>query len=188
MGLFDSPEQKWIKRNDSAVWNRAFTNFTAADVMITKLMVWESVNFSDRLLTASFRTENQALRFDTILLAKMQFYHLVTQSATVHNLFYGYLHELYVNILKEDPESVQNALSRMHTQEKWYLTWYYDYYERENGEFKDVLRQYCTAAASNKTTEGIPVLAVSKEELHRQAALELMTMHNSFLSEIAHMK
>lgn len=184
MSIFGSPEQKWINNKHSAPWNRAFTSFTEYDAMITKLMVWECVGFADELLTSAFQTENQFIRVDTILLAKMQFYHLVTKSPTVHNLFYGYLFELYTNHYQEDIETANLAISQMRSREKWYLTWYYDFYNRENGEFKDVLSQYCDIAANNITTDDTPVLAVSKNALRQQAARSLMKMHQSFLSEV----
>ena len=181
MSIFSSPEQRWVKSKLSAPWNWAFTSFTEYDAMITKLMVWECVNFADELLTSAFQTENQSLRVDTILLAKMQFYHLVTKSPTVHNLFYGYLFELYTNHYQEDIETANLAISQMRSREKWYLTWYYDYYNRTAGEYKDVLSQYCDDAARTKTTDGLPVLTSSKDQLQHQAARGLMKMHQSFL-------
>jgi hypothetical protein len=181
MGIISSHEQKWIKSKRSSPWNQAFSSFAEYDAMLTKLMVWECVSFADELLSTAFRTENRTIRVDTILLAKMHFYHLVTKSPTVHSLFYGYLFELYTNHYHEDIETANLTISQMRNREKWYLTWYYDYYNRENGEFKDVLRAYCNDAASNKTPDGLPVLDASKDHLQYEAARALTKMHQSFL-------
>lgn len=186
MRLFNNPGKKWVKSNQSSAWNRLFTGFTMTDVMITKLMVYECVNFTDTLLTSkAFIAENLDLRIETILLAKMHFYHLVTKSATVHNLFYGYIYELYVNHYHEDIDTAHLALSMMHEKEKWYLTWYYDYYNAKTGDYKNVLDQYCKSVVRNSTTDDTPVLAVSKEDLQHQAALGLSQMHMSFIKQTA---
>lgn len=186
MSIFNTPEKKWVKSNQTSAWNRMFTGFTMTDVMITKLMVYECVNYADKLLSSqAFIAQNLALRIDTILLAKMHFYHLVTKSATVHNLFYGYIYELFVNHYREDIDTAHSALSMMHEKEKWYLTWYYDYYETQNGDYKNVLDQYCKSVARNRTTDDTPVLAVSKEDLQHQAALGLSQMHMSFIKQMA---
>ena len=185
MGFFESPEQKWVKQNKASAWNRMFTGFTETDVMITKLMVYECVNFADKLLSSHcFQAQNQALRIDTILLAKMQFYHLVTKSQTVHNLFYAYIYELWVNHYQEDIETAHDAIARMHSNEKLYLMWYYDFYESKNGDLKNILREYCGSASMNKTTNDMPVLAVSKEDLRHQVALGLSNMHISFINKM----
>lgn len=185
MGLFESPEKKWIKSKQSELWNKTFSDFTLTDAMITKLMVWESVDFADRLARSdAFRTYNQALHMDAVLLAKMQFFHLVTKSPTIHNLFYGYLSELWTNVYKEDAETVNGKLESMHKSEKWFLWHYYDFYDRNRGELKDVLKQFCKRCAANTTTDGDPVLAISTEELQEVAARELLAMHRSFLSQI----
>lgn len=185
MSLFNTPEKKWIKSNQTSAWNRLFTGFSMIDVMITKLMVYECVSFADTLLSSqTFAYQNLALRIDTILLAKMQFYHLATKSATVHNLFYGYIYELYVNHYQEDIETAHNALSIMREKEQWYLTQYYDYYETQSGDFKRVLSQYCDSVATNRTTDNKYVLAVSTDDLRQQAALYLSQMHMSFMKQM----
>lgn len=186
MNLFDSPEKKWIKNHQASAWNRMFTHFSEVDAMITKLMVYECVHFTDSLLNSSaFCATNQALRIDTILLAKMHFYHLVTQSATVHNLFYGYIEELWVNHYHEDLETAHNALSRMRNQEKWYQTWYYSYYEQESGDYKKVLDSYCKSAKRNRTPDDVLVCQISEDDLKHTAAIELSKMHLSFMQVVS---
>lgn len=185
MGLFDSPQEKWIKQHASAPWNRMFTGFGQDDVMITKLMVYKAVSFADQLLSSNlFSGENLAIRAETILLAKMQFYHLVTKSATMHNLFYGYIYELWTNHYHEDIETANLALERMHALEKWYLTWYYDFYSDNKGSFIPVIKEYCESAKRNKTSEGYPILNCSSEELHQYAAKLLMDMQIAFMDEM----
>lgn len=185
MGIFDTPEKKWVRSKQSELWNKTFSDFTLTDAMITKLMVWESVDFADRLARSdAFCTYNQALHIDAILLAKMQFFHLVTKSPTIHNLFYGYLSELWTNLYKADTETVNSRLEIMHKSEKWFLWYYYDFYERNHGELKDVLKQFCERCAANKTADDKPVLAVTKEALQEIAAKELFAMHRSFMSQI----
>ena len=185
MGLFDSPQKKWIKKHTSDPWNMMFTGLGQDDVMITKLMVFESVSFADRLLTSNlFSGENLAIRAETILLAKMQFYHLVTKSATIHNLFYGYIHELWLNHYCEDVETTNLVLEKMHDLEKWYLTWYYDFYNDSKGSFVPVIKEYCKSAERNKTPDGNPILICAPEDLHQHAAKLLMDMHIEFMAEM----
>lgn len=185
MGLFDSPQEKWIKKHTNTPWNSLFTSLGQDDVMITKLMVYEAVSFADRILDSdAFTNSNLAIRVESILLAKMQFYHLVTKSATVHNLFYGYIHELWTNHYHEDLETANLALNLMRTQEEWYLKRYYDYYSDKKGNFAPVIKEYCYQAAKNTTTEGEPILKCSREELHQYAAKLLMDMHVEFMCEV----
>lgn len=186
MGIFNvSPEEKWIKSKQDTTWNRMFTGFDPKDVLITKCMVWYAVLFADELLSSDvFETENTAIRVETILLAKMQFYHLVTKSATIHNMFYGYVFELFVNHYKMSIGDAYSAISKMHSAEDWYLTWYYNYYESNKGNFAEVLRQYCNNAKINKCTDGKPILSVTTDQLALVAARLLMTMHNQFIKEM----
>lgn len=185
MGLFMSPQEKWVKDHTDTKWNRMFTGFGQDDVMITKLMVYESVSFADRLLSSDlFLCENLEIRAETILLAKMQFYHLVTKSTTVHNLFYGYIHELYINHYHKDIETANLVIERMHSLEKWYLSWYYDFYEDKKGSFIPVIREYCSSAKKNKTPNGDSILNCSTDELHQYAEKLLMDMHIAFMGEM----
>lgn len=185
MSIFDTVQQKWVKSHINSGWNKLFTNLGQYDVMVTKLMVYKCVTFADSLLSSDlFTTENLALRTETILLAKMQFYHLVTKSATIHNLFYGYIHELWTNHYHEDVETAHLALDRMRSLEKWYLTWYYDYYNSENGSLVPVIKEYCKNTQRNSGTDGCSVLRCTTEELHRHAAKLLMDMHISFMDEL----
>lgn len=178
-------EKKWVKANLRTPWNVLFSDFAESDIMLAKLMAYECVNFSDKLLNSHvFVAENTAARIDTILLAKMHFYHLVTKSATMHNLFYGYLHELYTNHYKKDLHSANSALDTMRSKENWYLTMYYYFYEKRTGDFKRVMDQYCQNIDSNKTTDGLKVLATSTNDLREIAARELLEMHHSFLAKI----
>ncbi len=185
MGLFASSQEKWIKRHASTPWNRMFTRFGQDDVMITKLMVYKAVSFADKLLSSDlFSGENLAIRVETILLAKMQFYHLVTKSATVHNLFYGYIYELWTNHYLEDIETANLALERMHALEKWYLTWYYNFYNDSKGNLNPVIKEYCNSAKRNKAPDGSTILTCSSEDLHQYAAKLLMDMHIAFMAEM----
>lgn len=185
MSIFDSPHKKWINKHENTVWNRIFTGFDEYDTMITKLMVYECVSFSDNLLSSEmFSGENIALRTDTILLAKMHFYHLVTKSPLVHNMFYGYIHELWENHYQKDLETINISLDRMRSTEKWYLTWYYNYYEDKTGSFVPVINEYCKNVKRNKTSDGAPILNCEIEELHKYAANLLMDMHLSFMEEV----
>ena len=114
----------------------------------------------------------------------MQFYHLVTKSATVHNLFYGYIHELFTNHYHEDLETTHFALEKMHALEKWYLTRYYDYYNNQNGSFAPVIKEYCKRISGSKAANGESVLVASADDLHQNAAMLLMEMHNSFIAKV----
>lgn len=185
MGLFGSPQQKWIKKHIGTPWNMMFTGFGEDDVMITKLMVYACVSFADNLLSSGlFAGENLAIRSESILLAKMQFYHLVTKSATVHNTFYGYVHELWTNHYHEDLETANLALDRMHSQEKLYLSLYYDFYNRKEGSLAPVLKAFCNSAKRNQISGGEPILTCSAEELQECAAKLLMDMHIEFMAEM----
>lgn len=187
MSLLNTSQAKWMKKHSNSPWNVLFTNFGQDDAMITKLMVYESVSFADNLLSPSlglFSGENLVIRSETILLAKMHFYHLVTKSATVHNLFYGYIHELWSNHYHNDLETANLALEQMHSVEKWYLTWYYDYYKEESGSFVPVIKEYCNRASRVKITDGEPILTCSAEVLHQHAAKLLVDMHIEFMAEI----
>ena len=188
MGLFNhSAEDKWVKNKSDSIWNRMFTSLDKKDIMMTKCMVWRCVNFADELLSSSaFRGENLAMRAETILLAKMQFYHLVTRSQTVHNLFYGYIYELFVHHYKMGMEDANSALALMHSKEKWYLTWYYDFYENQKGSLANVLKEYCNSAKNNKSTDDESILVETTEQLTQRAILLLMNMHNNFVDEMPH--
>lgn len=188
MGLFIlSTEEKWVKNKKDAVWNHLFTSLDEKDILITKCMVWNCISFADKLLSSSaFRGENTAMRVETILLAKMQFYHLVTRSQTVHNLFYGYIFELFVHHYKMGIEDANSALALMHSKEKWYLTWYYDFYESSKGSMATVLKEYCSSAKNNKSTDDESILVETTEQLAHRAALLLMNMHNNFIDEMPH--
>lgn len=178
-------KRKWIKSNTQSHWNKMFTSFEEYDAMITKLMLYECVAFTDELLLSNvFKAQNIALRSETMLLAKMQFYHLVTKSATVHNLFYGYAEELWRNHYREDLETTHSILSNMHQKEKWYLWWYYDGYEDSKGDLKKVLKEYLNSVEKNSTTDGVSVLNVSKDDLHYSVALGLSKMHERFLNKV----
>ena len=185
MGLFVSQQEKWVKKHIDTPWNRMFTGFEQVDAMITKLMVYKCVSFADRLLASDlFSTENLAIRIETILLAKMHFYHVATKSATVHNLFYGYIYELWINHYHEDVETANLALGKMHDLEKWYLTWYYDFYDDNNGSFIHVIKHYCENTKNIKTSDGSAVLTCESEDLHQYAAKLLMDMHIGFMAEM----
>ena len=185
MGLFDSPQKKWIKQHASDPWNKMFTGLGQYDVMIAKLMVFESVSFADHILTSGlFSGENLAIRAETILLAKMQFYHLVTKSATVHNLFYGYIHELWLNHYRTDIETANLVLERMHHLEKWYLTWYYDFYSNSSGNFAPVIKEYCKNAKKIKDLDGNSILLCAPEDLQQHAAKLLMDMQITFMTKM----
>lgn len=187
MGIFNrSTEEKWVKNKSDAVWNRLFTSLDEKDILITKCMVWNCVNFADKLLSSNaFNGENTAMRVETILLAKMQFYHLVTRSQTVHNLFYGYIFELFVNHYRMGIGDANAALAIMHSREKWYFDWYYDFYETPKGSFVNVMKEYCDNARRNKNADdGEPILAETTDQLARRAALLLMDMHNNFIDEM----
>ena len=51
MGLFDSPQKKWINNNSEKPWNLLFTDLTQYDVMLTKLMVYKSLCFADDVIS-----------------------------------------------------------------------------------------------------------------------------------------
>lgn len=185
MSIFDSKETKWIKKHENCGWNKLFTRFELYDSMITKAMVYKCVTFSEQLLESElFSDANLALKAETIVLAKMQFYHLVTKSATVHNLFYGYIHELWINHFGEDLETANLVIDQMRNVEKWYLNYYYDYYEKPSGDFVSVIKTYCNNVSRNSNTDGEKILIGPKEDLHQLAAKLLLDMHVSFVREM----
>lgn len=185
MSIFDSPHQKWIKQKTNTIWNRMFTGFDEYDTMVTKLIVYKSVLFSDNLLSSEiFRGSNLELRAHTILLAKIQFFHLVTKSSLVHNMFYGYIYELRINHYNEDIETVNLLLNRLHYWENWYLTWYYNFYEDSNGSFIPVIKEYCKNVSKISAPDEGLLLKCTAEELHQKAAKLLMDMQISFVEEV----
>lgn len=185
MGIFDSTQQKWIKRKVEAPWNLMFTSFRPYDTMITKLIVYQCASFADDLLSTDlFASENPALRAEAIVFAKMHFYHMITKSSTIHNMFYGYIFELWVNHYHEDIETANLVLGQMHNTEKWYLSQYYDDYDSENGSFGPVMETFCRNVKFNKNTDGKCNLVGSTEELQFRAAEYLSKMHIAFLNEI----
>lgn len=185
MSIFSSPEQRWIKANKLSLWNRMFSDLPTSEAMLTKLMVFECVEFSDTILNSSILNgSNAAARIDSILLAKLQFYHLVTKSPTIHNLFYGYMFEVYTKYYKEDLETAHSYIDRMRSIEHWNLIRYYDFFERKTGDFKKVLDEYCSSIDKNETTDGTKLLAVSVDDFKHFAASELSKMHLSFISQM----
>lgn len=185
MGIFDSKETKWAKKHENCRWNKVFSRFELSDSIITKAIVYKCLDFSDKLLASDlFSGANLELRAKTIILAKMQFYHLVTKSATVHNLFYGYIHEAWIHHLKEDLETTNLLIDRMRESEKWYLTYYYDWYDSSVGDFAPVISTFCDEVSHITNTEEIKMLIGSEDDLHRLAANFLLDMHVSFMDEM----
>ncbi len=185
MNLLKHPTRdKWVENKENSQWNRIFSSLEQRDILITKCMAYYCVTFADNLLHSEmFESENMAIRAETILIAKMQFYHLVTKSQTIHNLFYGYMYELYVNHYESDIETAYLFLDIMHKMEKWYLTYYYEFYENMTGNFKKVFQHYCENVERNNCNEK-PILKVDAEAFSERAADLLMKMQVDFMCEM----
>ena len=154
MGLFDSPQKKWVNRMKSKNWNQMFSDFSEVDAILTKCMFYHCCNFADDLLNSGlFKGQNMALRIHALTFAKMYFYHMVTKSQTTHNLLYGYLHELYTNFYKEDLETANLAVSSMRSNEKWYIERYYEFGDNPNGNWIEV-KNYFFSCIKNVKCEG----------------------------------
>lgn len=185
MGLFDTPQEKWIKQKSNKPWNLMFTFFCQYDAMVTKLMVYKCVDFADKLINSPLiSTDFIYLRAEAIALAKMQFYHAVTKSQTVHNLFYGYIYELYVNHHKSDIETANLCVKTIQQREQYYLSEYYGCYSKSVGDFVPVIKSFCRSASNLKSSDGTLAVNVSRDDLHHYAAKLLMDMHISFLQEV----
>lgn len=149
MGLFDSPQKKWVNRMQSKGWSQMFSEISEVDVILTKCMFYLCCDFADNLFASGlFKGQNMALRIHALTFAKMYFYHTTTKSATMHNLLYGYLHELYIKHYREDLDTANLAVDKMRSAEKWYIEKYYDFGDAPSGDWGSVQKYFI----SNITT------------------------------------
>ena len=116
-----------------------------------------------------------ALRIYAMAYAKMYFYHMVTKSPTAHNLFYGYLHELYTNFYHEDLDSANLAVDTLRSTEKWYIQYYYEFFDNHAGNWQEVKKHFYNYIKSVKS-EGSELFIGSDESLDSKATELLSQM------------
>ena len=76
----------------------------------------------------------------------------------------------------------------MRSIEHWFLTYYYDFYDNQTGDFKKVFHEYCLSIDRNENSDGEKLLTVCIDDLKHFAASELSKMHLSFISQMKELR